>query len=412
MKPVFALLVAALVGFGGGYLFLSKRAAQKAIQQSATSADWEAEKAFLEQQLAEAKRKQVEVKTVTRNNTTTITNNLSADEILERLVRLNPNSSDESRNRLFRQIIFHLQSLAELRQESLPAIHAFLKENKDVDYVGDVINESGERVTRPGFNSRYVARTDFLMPPSLRLGLIDVLDQIGSEQSEAILAELLDTSGRAVEVAYVARLLEEVQPNKYRDNALKAAKELLVNPPPVDSPNRIDDNARAYLYQVLAMYQDTSFAQNAYNLLITPEGRVDRQAMSYLANTLKTQGVGALCNAYRSPSLTNQTERSHLLNAIMVYAGPSTEANQLFTEIISDEKVPSAIRSYAVIGLSGGAGKEKPSDPAVIQARLDLLRSLRGSYKDERLLKSMDDTKTALERLLTRAQQPAQPQAE
>lgn len=412
MKPVFALLVAALVGFGGGYLFLSKRAAQKAIQQSATSADWEAEKAFLEQQLAEAKRKQVEVKTVTRNNTTTITNKLSADEILERLVRLNPNSSDESRNRLFRQIIFHLQSLAELRQESLPAIHAFLKENKDVDYVGDVINESGERVTRPGFNSRYVARTDFLMPPSLRLGLIDVLDQIGSEQSEAILAELLDTSGRAVEVAYVARLLEEVQPNKYRDNALKAAKELLVNPPPVDSPNRIDDNARAYLYQVLAMYQDTSFAQNAYNLLITPEGRVDRQAMSYLANTLKTQGVGALCNAYRSPSLTNQTERSHLLNAIMVYAGPSTEANQLFTEIISDEKVPSAIRSYAVIGLSGGAGKEKPSDPAVIQARLDLLRSLRGSYKDERLLKSMDDTKTALERLLTRAQQPAQPQAE
>ncbi len=412
MKPVIAVLIAALVGFGGGYLFLSKKHAEKAIQQSASSADWEAEKAFLEQQLAEAKKKQVEVRTVTRSTSTTITNKLSAEEILERLVRLNPNASDESRNRLFRQIVYHLQMLAELGPEALPTIQAFLKENKDVDYVGDVLNESGERVTRSGFNSRYVARTDFLMPPSLRLGLFDVLDQIETEQSQTILAEVLDTTGRAVEVAYVARLLEEVSPNKYRDNALKAAKELLTNPPPIDSPNRIDENSRAYLYQVLAMYQDTSFAQNAYDLLITAEGRVDRQAMSYLANTLKTQGVSALCNAYRSPRLTNQTERSHLLNAIMAYTGPSTEANQLFTEIISDEKVPAAIRSYAVIGLSGGAGKEKPSDPALIQSRLDLLRSLRGSYKDERLLKSLDDTKAALERLLTRAQQPAGQEAE
>lgn len=408
MKPLIVVLVAALVGFGGGYLFVNKRNAEKAIQQSTSNADMENQIASLQQQLADAKRRQVEVRTVTKNTSTTVTNKLSAEEIMERLVRLSPNSSDEARNRVFRQIIAHLQGLAELGPEALPTIHAFLKENKDVDYVGDVINESGERVGRSGFSSRYVARTDFLMPPSLRLGLIDVLDQIETEQSQSIMAELLDTSGRAVEIAYVARLLEEVAPNKYRDNALKAAKELLTNPPPIDSPNRIDDNARAYLYQVLAMYQDTSFAQNAYNLLITPEGRVDRQAMSYLANTLKGQGVGALCNAYRSPQLTNQTERSHLLNAIMAYAGPSTEANQLFTEIISDEKVPAAIRSYAVIGLSGGAGKEKPSDPAMIQARLELLRSLRGSYKDERLLKSMDDTKLALERLLTRSQQPAE----
>ena len=64
MKPVIAVLIAALVGFGGGYLFLSKKHAEKAIQQSASSADWEAEKAFLEQQLAEAKKKQVEVEKV------------------------------------------------------------------------------------------------------------------------------------------------------------------------------------------------------------------------------------------------------------------------------------------------------------------------------------------------------------
>lgn len=408
MKFIAAVLVAALIGFGGAYMVLSKKQAHVAGQQAASESDLQNQLDYLKQALAEAKNRQAEVRTITKNTSTTITNKLSAEEVLARLLKLNPNTSEESRNRVFRQIVYHLQMLADLGGESLPVIHAFLKENKDVDYVGDVVNESGERVSRGGFNSRLATRTDFLMPPSLRLGLIDVLDQIGTDEAEAVLAETLDTTGRGVEVAYIARLLEETSPNKYRDNALKAAKELLANPPEFDSPNRIDENARAYLYTVLSMYQDTSFAENANALLITKEGRVDRQAMGYLTSTLKQNGVPALYNAYHDQRLTNQNERSHLLNAIMNFAGPSPEANKLFTEIISDEKVPAAIRSYAVIGLSGGAGKERPSDPALVQSRLELLRSLRGSYKDERLLKSLDDTKAALEVLLARLQQPPQ----
>lgn len=408
MKFLAAILVAALIGFGGGYLILSKKQAQQAGVQAASESDLQSQLEYLKQALAEAKNRQADVRTITRNTSTTITNKLSAEEVLARLLKLNPGTSEESRNRVFRQIVYHLQMLAELGGESLPVINAFLKENKDVDYVGDVVNEAGERVSRGGFNSRLMTRTDFLMPPSLRLGLIDVLDQIGTDGGEAVLAETLDTTGRGVEVAYIARLLEETHPKKYRDNALKAARELLTNPPEMDSPNRIDENARAYLYSVLSMYQDTSFAENANALLITKEGRVDRQAMSYLTSTLKLNGVPALCAAYQDPRITSQNERSHLLNAIMNFAGPSPEANKLFTEIISDEKVPAAIRSYAVIGLSGGAGKERPSDPGLVQSRLELLRNLRGSYKDERLLKSIDDTKTSLEGLLSRLQQPPQ----
>lgn len=402
MKTLIAVLVTVIVVFGGGYYLGFKRNAGKEGQMAATEAGWQNEKAFLEQSLAEAKRKQVEVRTVTRTTSTTVTNKLSPQEILDKLVKLSPNSSDESRNRVFRQIVYHLQLLAELGPDSLPVIQSFLKENKDVDYVGDVINESGERVSRAGFNSRYVARTDFLMPPSLRLGLVDVLDQIGGEQAETILAETLDTTGRGVEVAYIARLLEEGNPNKYRDNALKAAKDLLANPPAFDQPNRLDDNARSYLYQVLSMYNDTSFGETAQNLLITAEGRVDRQALGYLTATLKDQGVPALAAAYRNPSITNQSERSHILNALMIFVGPSSQANDLFHEVISDEKVPSAIRAFAIIGLAGGSGKERPSEPALIQARLQLLQNYRSSLKDERLLKSIDDTKVTLEQILAR----------
>jgi uncharacterized membrane protein len=401
MKKVLAFLVTALALVGAGYYLGSKRTAEQAGQMAATEAGWQNEKAFLEQALAEAKRKQVEVRTVTRTTSTTVTNKLSAQEILDKLLKLNPSMGEEARNRIFRQIVHHLQMLADLGTEAAPVIQAFLRENKDVDYVGEELNESGERV-RSGFTSRYVARTDFLVPPSLRLGLVDVLDQIGGEEAEAVLAEVLDTTGRGVEVAYIARVLEETNPGKYRDNALKAAKELLMNPPSINLPNRIDDNARAYLYQVLAMYRDTSFAQSAHDQLIMPDGRVDRQALGYLSNTLKEQGVPALSAAYKDQRLTNQNERTHIQNAILAFTGPSAEANELFKQIISDEKVPSSIRSYAIVGLAGGAGRERPFDPQLIQSRLTLLHNFRSYLKDEKLLKSIDDTKIILEQILAR----------
>jgi hypothetical protein len=401
MKTVISVLLAAIVGFGGGYFFLSRKQSEKTSELAATEAGWQNEKAFLEQALAEAKRRQGEVRTVTRTTSTTVTNKLSAEEVLEKLLKLNPNVGEEARSRIFRQIVHHLQMLVDIGPEALPVIHDFLKQNKDVDYVGDLLNESGERA-RSGFSSRYVARTDFLVPPSLRLGLVDVLDQLEGEGAETILAETLDTTGRAVEVAYIARLLEETNPGKYRDNALKAAKDLLANPPSIDQPNRLDENARAYLYQVLAMYKDTSFAQTAQEQLISADGRLDRQALGYLSNVLKEQGVPALCAAYKDTRFTNQSERSQLLNAILQFAGPSASANEFFKQVITDETVPPGIRSFAIIGLAGGSGREKPEDPQLIQSRLTLLHDFRSYLKDEKILKSIDDTKLALEQILTK----------
>ena len=106
MKTLIAVLVAVIIVFGGGYYLGFKKNAGKEGQMAATEAGWQNEKAFLEQSLAEAKRKQVEVRTVTRTTSTTVTNKLSPQEILDKLVKLSPNSSDESRNRVFRQIVY------------------------------------------------------------------------------------------------------------------------------------------------------------------------------------------------------------------------------------------------------------------------------------------------------------------
>jgi hypothetical protein len=242
--------------------------------------------------------------------------------------------------------------------------------------------------------------TDFLVPPSLRLGLIDVLDQISGETAQGILAEVLDTTGRGVEVAHIARVLQREAPDKYRDNSIKAAKDLLSNPPAISEPNRIDENARAYLYQVLAMYRDTSFAENAQKQLVGADGRIDKQALNYLSTTFKEQSVPALYTAYKNPVMTNLMEKSTLMNAVLSFAGPSDQANQLFGEVIASEEIPSGIRALTIKNLAGTSAGDRPDDANVVQSRINLLQTLRGVTKDERILRAIDDTRTVLEQLL------------
>jgi hypothetical protein len=202
-------------------------------------------------------------------------------------------------------------------------------------------------------------------------------------------------------VAYIARVLQDEVPDKYKENALRAARDLLANPPPVSSPNRLDENARAYLYQVLAMYKDASFSEQAQKQIVSAEGTIDRQAVNFLTTTLQDKAVPALYAAYTDQRLTNQIERGTILNAILNFTGPSSQANGVFSQLVGDDSLPAGIRVLAIQGLAGGSNKEIPSDPQLIQARIDVLRDLRGRLKDERLLRSIDDTTVKLQQILT-----------
>jgi hypothetical protein len=237
-------------------------------------------------------------------------------------------------------------------------------------------------------------RLDTLLPPSLRLGLVQVLHQIGSDQAEQILAEMLTTSGRGVEVAYVARVLQEMVPNKYRDVAIAAAKDLLANPPAIDRPNRLDENAKSFLYGVLSMYNDSSFGGTAQGLLVTADGHIDRTALNYLTSTLKDDSVPALYQAFKDSRLTNLWERASLASQIASYAGTSPQANDAIKEVLSNESLPSWLRATAIQTVAGGGGAmfggSAPGDPTQIQARIDLLSSIPDS-SDERLTRARND---------------------
>jgi hypothetical protein len=388
-------------GFTAAY-FLIVKPSQSRLQaeHAAAQATLQAEKEALEQALRAARKRPADVQRITVTEQLTVTNRMSADQIIQALIQIRPETSDDTRNRTIRRIIHHFQLLAELGPEAVPPIREFLGRNQDVDYTPEDLSETGERASRGRLGARNQVRTDFLVPPSLRLGLVDVLDQIGGDASEEIMGQMLATSGRGVEVAYLARLLQENFPNKYRDVAVTAAKDLLSNPPTVDQPNRLDENARAYLYEVLAMYGDTSYAENAQHALVTPDGRIDRQALTYLTKTLKEQAVPTIQAAYINPRLTNQWEKSTLLSAALVYVGQSPTATQMLTEMLVNESVPAGVRAFTVQNLASGLRSEIPNDPEIAKARLAALTQIRSSVKDERILRAMDDTALILHRVI------------
>jgi hypothetical protein len=314
----------------------------------------------------------------------------SPEDILNDLLGIKIGSGD-ARNNALRLVVFKLEELARRGNAAVPAIRAFLGRNVDVDY--NVQNDSTDTNRfgnfRPGrfFRRLEDLQTDWVAPPSLRLGLVGVLKEIGGSDAEQTLAEMLSTTGRGVEVAYLARVLEQMAPGQYRDAAVSAAKQLLMNPPAINSPDQLDDLYKPYLYGVLEMFNDTSFVPNAEQMLVGPDGRLDRDAMDYLSQVLKDQSVSALYNAYESPGLSNQFDKMNLGREIMNYVGQNPQANALFTETLNNTNFNSRMKAFAVAQLAGGGfgpfASPTPIDPQVVGTRVQLLTQLQSQYAND-----------------------------
>jgi hypothetical protein len=400
MKTIIVICAAVGLTLVATYLVVSyQKAAEFNRERDLLQRGWDAERAELEAALKAAKRPG-SIATANSPGSDPALGRSSAHEILEKLkkTRVLPG---EQRNQSVRHIIHQLESLADLGPDGLPAIRDFLGKFEDVDYSAEpraddhgLSPEGRDRTlapVTPTATMQNLPRLDSLLPPSLRLGVVQVLREMGGDQAEQVLAEMLSTSGRGVEVAYVARVLQEMVPNKYRDVALAAAKDLLANPPSVDRPNRLDDNAKNYLYGVLSMYNDPSFATTAQGLLVTQDGRVDRTALTYLTGALKDDSVPALYQAFKDNRVTNLWERASLASQILNYAGTSQQANDIFKEVVSDETLPPWLRATAIQTVAGGQGPlfggVAPTDAGQIKARVDLLNSL-PDMTDERLARA------------------------
>ena len=428
MKTLLVILVAAgIAGCAAFYLVSQRDAAQ--LNQAKTA--WEAEKLQLQSQLQADAQKAPERVVVEKTVTNAVAAPVgeSAQEILNDLLALKPATGND-RNPSLRKIVYKLELLAARGAEALPAIHNFSSQNVDVPYEtlaeGEVAgtNAAGTNAVaadnRRGFGgfgggrgsrrgdarrARDLATLDsnWVAPPTLRLGVIGVLKEIGGAGAEQELAYMLGTTGRGVEVAYLTVTLEQMAPGKYREAAVAAARELLMTPPSAENFDRLDELAKSYLYGVLEFYKDTSFAINAQQMLVGADGRLDADALDYLSQTLKDQSVTAIYAAYQNPALTNQADKYYLGREMVGYVGQNATANQFFTQTLQNPDLDPRVKIFTVARLAGGGfgppgAGDAPTDPQLVSNRIQLLTSLQSQFTgDQQLSQAITATVTALQ---------------
>ena len=234
-------------------------------ESSANSANAEAlqkENASLKKQLANA-RSRIDSLSAQLNGAEApvVDGGMSAEEIINELMDVK--LTTKNRRATERRVQFLFESLMQQGDAAVPHIRAFLNKMEDVEFTVQRSEEEEEGRGR-GRGGDWTERLrnrvrgsslDFEQPPSLRIGLIDILKEIGGSSAEAALGEVLSKTARGFEVAYVAKAVRGlIGPDAFRDEALAAAHELLSDPVEVPNPSSFDRNAKRYLYSVLEMY--------------------------------------------------------------------------------------------------------------------------------------------------------------
>lgn len=247
--------------------------------------------------------------------------------------------------------------------------------------------------------------TDFIRPPTMRLGLLSVLKDVGGPEAEKAIAEVLRSSARGVELAYATAILEKLAPGKYRDIAIAGAKDLLQHPIAFPNPTRYDRDANAYLYGVLVFYKDKSFASAAQTLLVNAEGRIDGATLEYLNRSLEGQAImSAIGNAYYDARITNQADKASLLMTGLRFTGMDQQANRMFMDTIANEEAGfmrfMAIRSLARTDNGGEEGAAPATNPQVLLGRQQLLQAAAQTIQDERLTMMVQQTAQDLQNLI------------
>jgi hypothetical protein len=354
--------VAASLFIAGGWA-AQRRARSLDARLAAERARWETDRAELEAALALASVRPLPVIVSAPVGPLP----LSPRAIIERLRALPQGDSP----RVLQLAVHWLEELSGHGAGALPAIRDALATGQDRDLdAGWIERGRGWRERLPG---------DFVAPPSLRLGLLDVVRRVGGPEAEDLLAVSLSTSGRGVELAWLTRVLHESAPNRHREAALAAAHQLLAAGATPPGGSLLDRHHRDHLFAVLAFYGDVSYAATAQRDLVKPEG-VDGAALSYLRRTLGARSVDFAIQAYQDPRLADPGRRVPLARLALEYVGSDPAATDLWQKAIADLAMPRGARKDLIEDLNdkGFPDPDHPTarDLPLIETRLALIEKL------------------------------------
>ena len=305
---------------------------------------------------------------------------MSVPEILDELIEIK--LSSKNRRSVQRRLSYLFESLALQGDAAVPLIREFLNKMEDVDFEVQREGESAEERSRR--YSRFRATLNFSQPPTLRIGLIDMLAEIGGDHAEATIAELLSSTGRGFEIAYAAKIIQGwLGKDAYRTEALAAAHELLLDPIEAVGGNQFDRVSKNYLFMVLDMYDDQTFIQSAQGMFINDDGRIDRTILDYYEDVGKVRALDAMVQAFRSGRV-HEDDMDNLAEAASRYTGINPQADQLFRDIMTGDQYNMETKMDAIRSFTQSDGDAStPGVPKnVLQARLNLVNTLQYDESD------------------------------
>ncbi len=389
MKALLTILVAAGVGFTAGYFVVSSR--PQPVPAQVTVVVTNAPKKSLKMDVP-LRRKMAGPSNGVVVATAPAVGGPDSREILQRLEQTKVRPGPEQ-SQAIRRVIQLFEDLADCGPAALPHIREFLARNLESDYEEDTDE------IRSGWRDGGMT-TDFLLPPSLRLGLLRAAQRIGGTDAEQILVDVLNSTGRGVEVAYVTRLLEEVAPQKYREPVLATTHELLTRPALSGDLNRLDRRDQEWLFGVLRLYQDATFAQQAQARLIRDDGTVDPSVLGYLNAALQGKSVPFLALAYQDNRLTNTGAKFQVAYATLRYVGVESAADQFLQSVLGDPKSSRGMLDDLIqeIPQRGLENRREPTDQdlQILAARQVMLEQFLAGNANHR---QTDELKKAIRRI-------------
>ena len=209
---------------------------------------------------------------------------------------------------------------------AVPAILDFLKQNLDVNFSavqgGDQVNYA-----------------------TLRLGLIDALQQIGGADADNALAATLQLTSDPLEIAQVSRDLEQQAPGQYRQMELTAAADVLTQA----STGKSVPGDMSSVFELLQAYGDPSVVSELANSV----SQWNYYATLALAGLPGGAGIPALIKLAQDPTVSSMSTGDFALRPLAQVALQYPDAAQALVSIAGQNQIPESAWASVGAALAG-----------------------------------------------------------